>query len=978
MKQKLLFVSALLAVWPALKAQTVTSYSLSTTTGTYSPLADATVLSSGANSDFSNKLFDGTGAAASYTEKSGINMGFTFTFGGQKFTHFLVGTNGYVVLRNEGDAAYQVSYDLSYMYNSAVNTVGCFTKTVQATDSTKVGYKIEGTDGKHVLTVEYDNLGAVGGYGYSSDPSAVYSVQYKFYESDGEIQFIFGNTTLNTYSYQEASFFTGLYKDGASSDFIAKTGSWNDDQTNNTDNYTSLSMGQYTGTPANGTTYTWKAPAPCKAPTAQPKGLQLSATSSAVNGSFNKSADADKYLVLISESEPNQDAVPADGVNYNAGDSLGNARVAAFTKDTTFSTADTLKGNTRYFIKVYAANTNCTGGPDYLLDNALAGNVTTAPGAPESLALANADSTSISFNARDNGTNQMLVAYTDKLGTTSWGSTTGEGAFGTPAGKLAAGDEINGGGKVIYVGNSKDNVLLDGLKPGTLYHFKAWSVTDTLYSTPSVAFDAWTATRVPWTANLANLPTSTKPMGWNVGPAHSYAGWVLDQDNSYGSTDHTPFIQNYGFEGDATQGTSTWIETPAIYLANGANRFIFDLRLTGISGYSTSNYLWDDRDSVLIQLTDNGKDYTTVAALGKAGLPAFSDVTTFHKLFSTFNQFSGKKVNIRIAFKLYKQATITLRNFKVEQKPAVDYPIYVHAIDSTIVADRATIDWTAQGDEKSWELQYKKSTDDSWKEAVKQTITEKPYTLNGLDGLTNYDVRVRALSESGEHSAWSEVAQFRSGLSVPFEEVFANEAQDPGWTSKRGKLATPSVLQDGGLWKYSNGFYNKGVGYNTNYGYDSEADDWYLSPLIDLGKGDMSHHVTLKLETDNWGTNAKDYSVYVVVAADGKTFNAADTVLALHNADIVSDSLYTASLANYTGVVRLGVLLSYSGGTLRDWKLVSVGVTSEVPSAIRRVDNSAERRSEIFTLDGQRVNNTSIKALPKGVYIINGKKQLIK
>lgn len=139
MKQKLLFVTALLAVWPALKAQTVTSYSLSTTTGTYSPLADATVLSSGANSDFSNKLFDGTGAAASYTEKSGIDMGFTFTFGGQKFTHFLVGTNGYVVLRNEGDAAYQVSYDLSYMYNSAVNTVGCFTKTVQATDSTKSG-----------------------------------------------------------------------------------------------------------------------------------------------------------------------------------------------------------------------------------------------------------------------------------------------------------------------------------------------------------------------------------------------------------------------------------------------------------------------------------------------------------------------------------------------------------------------------------------------------------------------------------------------------------------------------------------------------------------------------------------------------------------------------------------------------------------------------------------------------------------------
>lgn len=87
---------------------------------------------------------------------AGIPIGFSFEYGGQQFTHFLVGSNGFLVLRNDGDAAYQLSYDLSYLYNSAVNLLGCFTKSVTATDDTKISYSFEGEKGNHVLTVEFN------------------------------------------------------------------------------------------------------------------------------------------------------------------------------------------------------------------------------------------------------------------------------------------------------------------------------------------------------------------------------------------------------------------------------------------------------------------------------------------------------------------------------------------------------------------------------------------------------------------------------------------------------------------------------------------------------------------------------------------------------------------------------------------------------------------------------------------------------
>ncbi len=55
--------------------------------------------------------------------------------------------------------------------------------------------------------------------------------------------------------------------------------------------------------------------------------------------------------------------------------------------------------------------------------------------------------------------------------------------FGTPTLAYSPGDQIEGGGGVVYVGGNT-NLLLAGLTPNTVYYFQAWSTNSVTYSFP--------------------------------------------------------------------------------------------------------------------------------------------------------------------------------------------------------------------------------------------------------------------------------------------------------------------------------------------------------------------------------------------------------------------------------------------------------------------------------------------------------------
>lgn len=129
-----------------------------------------------------------------------------------------------------------------------------------------------------------------------------------------------------------------------------------------------------TTNPLTGTETTQPLP-PCVAPSAQPTALILTASNTAVSGTFNSAAGADDYLVVRSTS-PTLSATPADNTDYNTGDIFGGGVVVGNSSLTTFLTTN-LTANTTYYFFVFAANKNCSGGTKYASGASLTANIVT-------------------------------------------------------------------------------------------------------------------------------------------------------------------------------------------------------------------------------------------------------------------------------------------------------------------------------------------------------------------------------------------------------------------------------------------------------------------------------------------------------------------------------------------------------------------------------------------------------------------------
>lgn len=97
----------------------------------------------------------------------------------------------------------------------------------------------------------------------------------------------------------------------------------------------------------------------------------------------------------------------------------------------------------------------------------------------------------------------------------------------------------------------------------------------------------------------------------------------------------------------------------------------------------------------------------------------------------------------------------------------------------TIAAVNGTtvdVAWTPRGNETSWMLQYKKTTESNW---VSVPVNDMAWaTLSGLSGLTDYNVRVKAVCSAGNESEWIS-ATFTTGCEtkqLPYEEGFEDYA----------------------------------------------------------------------------------------------------------------------------------------------------------------------------------------------------------
>lgn len=113
----------------------------------------------------------------------------------------------------------------------------------------------------------------------------------------------------------------------------------------------------------------------CTTPSSQATALSLNPSNNAISGNFTAATGADSYLVIRSTSST-LSIQPSDNIDYAIGDNIGGGVVVALSAATSF-VASTLTPSTTYYIFIYSANKNCTGGTKYLTTAPLNGNTTT-------------------------------------------------------------------------------------------------------------------------------------------------------------------------------------------------------------------------------------------------------------------------------------------------------------------------------------------------------------------------------------------------------------------------------------------------------------------------------------------------------------------------------------------------------------------------------------------------------------------------
>ena len=220
----------------------------------------------------------------------------------------------------------------------------------------------------------------------------------------------------------------------------------------------------------------------------------------------------------------------------------------------------------------------------------------------------------------------------------------------------------------------------------------------------------------------------------------------------------------------------------------------------------------------------------------------------------------------------------------IEVRPIPDCQEPINLTVTAVTSSTASLQWTAGGEESSWQVQYKLS-DGEWPETY-QTFGPNPRILEGLTSGTDYQVRVRAACYADEISDWTEPVSFTTAYIAPFfddfdEKVYGYGGQYlPGW---QWSVAVLDEVQAGtaqvvlssidDYWYSRDNVFTSGINgmsYFTNWVFYRDPDydptySWMVTPNIELSEGwQFSFDLSLFPITGTpWGTDDDRFAVLV-------------------------------------------------------------------------------------------------------------------
>lgn len=337
------------------------------------------------------------------------------------------------------------------------------------------------------------------------------------------------------------------------------------------------------------------------------------------------------------------------------------------------------------------------------------------------------------------------------------------------------------------------SIPLTNLTPNTSYQVRVQCVCggDNTSGNRSASFQ--TLIGIPY---LEQFNSSSEPSGWsrytgilnNDGSAtltSSTSAWSFGAASSYGSLFGSSHAYGYCYY-YSSSSYHKWLVSPAIPLEDNL-QLTFNLGLTNSSGNAVTKGNQSGYQFVVLISYDGGNNWVELRRWNNDGTgdEVFDDISATGEeieiLLSEHN--TG---NAQFAFHLVSSASadysayIHIDDVKIAPQPTCLKPTDLHDVEGAATKNSIQVAWTANSEETAWHVQYKPS-DDSEADWITFDADTNPYTINGLQPFTNYDVRVAAVCSETDVTDYCKPIKAKTATGVPYAESFDTIALPGEW-----------------------------------------------------------------------------------------------------------------------------------------------------------------------------------------------------
>lgn len=241
------------------------------------------------------------------------------------------------------------------------------------------------------------------------------------------------------------------------------------------------------------------------------------------------------------------------------------------------------------------------------------------------------------------------------------------------------------------------------------------------------------------------------------------------------------FVSNTGAANDHTTGSDNYVYTDfGNFAATGPDSSVFESPLFDLSPLTTPQLVYwyhmfgaDIEDLKVYISTDRGESYQRIDLL--SGQQQITTTDPWKERILSLASYTNDTVRFR--FVGYEQTTagfanaICLDDFEIMEQPTCPKPSNLSVISRS--NSSFTLNWTTGG-ASNWELEYG-SSGFTPGTGTRLTATTKPFTINGLNANTTYDIYLRDSCGLNDLSVWVGPLNARTNcapVSTPYTEDF--------------------------------------------------------------------------------------------------------------------------------------------------------------------------------------------------------------